>query len=70
MIVEYEKTKDLKHPRDKGNSREVLLRKFLKESGFLPKKYEVSDRSIRVASTTGHIDPSQNNRQYFPLKLT
>lgn len=55
MIVDYEKTKDLKHPRDKGNSREVLLRKFLKESGFLPKKYEVSDRSIRVASTTGHI---------------
>jgi hypothetical protein len=55
MMVDYEKTKDLKHPRDKGNSREVLLRTFLKNSGFLPKKYEVSDRSIRVVSTTGHI---------------
>ncbi|WP_336030962.1 DUF6602 domain-containing protein [Acinetobacter pittii] len=55
MIIDYEKTKDLKHPRDKGTSREVLLRNFLEKSGFLPKKYAISDRSIRVASTSGHI---------------
>jgi hypothetical protein len=55
MIVDYERTKDIKHPRDLGNARETLLRNFLTDSGYLPKKYSVSDLSVRVASETGHI---------------
>jgi len=55
MIVDYERTKDIKHPRDLGNARETLLRNFLINSGYLPKKYSVSDLSVRVASETGHI---------------
>lgn len=55
MIVDYDRTKDLKHPRDIGESREQILRKFLSSSGYLPSRYAVSDRSVRVASTTGHM---------------
>lgn len=55
MIVDYERTKDIKHPRDLGDSRETLLRKFLTDSGYLPRKYSVSALSVRVASETGHI---------------
>lgn len=55
MIVDYERTKDIKHPRDLGDSRETLLRRFLTGSGYLPRKYSVSDLSVRVASQTGHI---------------
>lgn len=55
MIVDYERTKDIKHPRDLGNARETLLRSFLTDSGYLPKKYSVSELSVRVASETGHI---------------
>lgn len=55
MIVDYDRTKDLKHPRDLGDSREQILRKFLSSSGYLPSRYAVSDRSVRVVSTTGHM---------------
>lgn len=55
MIVDYERTKDIQHPRDLGNARETILREFLKNSGYLPKKYSVSELSVRVASETGHI---------------
>lgn len=55
MIVDYERTKDIKHPRDLGNARETLLREFLTSSGYLPKKYAVSDLSVRIVSGTGHI---------------
>ncbi|MBE9118721.1 hypothetical protein IQ249_22790 [Lusitaniella coriacea LEGE 07157] len=55
MLVDYERTKDIKHPRDIGNARETILREFLKTSGYLPKKYSVSELSVRVASGTGHI---------------
>lgn len=54
MIVEYETTKDIKHPRDVGNTRETILREFL-NNGCLPKKYSVSSTSIRVASPSGHL---------------
>ena len=54
IISHYERTKDLKHPRDMGNARESILRTFLNDSGYLPKKYAVSDLSVRVISTTGH----------------
>ena len=55
MISDYEISKDIKHPRDVGTVREVLLRAFLIENKLLPRKYGVSSTSIRVASTSGHI---------------
>jgi len=55
MIVDYERTKDIKHPRDLGDARENLLQDFLRNSGYLPKKYTVSERSVRIISPTGHI---------------
>jgi hypothetical protein len=55
MIVDFSKSKDVKHPRDVGNIREQILRKFLRSSGYLPKRYAVSERSIRIASPTGHL---------------
>ncbi|MGM4982566.1 DUF6602 domain-containing protein [Rhizobium sp. 11_C7_N12_5] len=55
MIVDFSRASDAKHPRDIGNVREQILRKFLTTSGFLPRRYAVSDRSIRVASPTGHL---------------
>jgi hypothetical protein len=55
MLVDYERTRDIKHPRDVGNARENLLRIFLRTSGYLPQRYGVSDHSVRVVSHTGHI---------------
>src|SRR5258708_29064083 len=55
MLVDYEKSKDIKHPRDVGNAREAILGRFLESSGYLPKKYSVSNTSVRVASTDGFI---------------
>jgi hypothetical protein len=55
MLADFEKSKDVSHPRDVGDIRETILRKFLTDSGYLPRRYGVSDRSIRVASPTGHL---------------
>jgi hypothetical protein len=55
MLIDYERTRDIKHPRDVGNARENLLRIFLRTSGYLPQRYGVSDRSVRVVSHTGHM---------------
>lgn len=55
MVLAFSKSKDVKHPRDVGNVRETILRKFLMSSGHLPKRYAISDRSIRIASPTGHL---------------
>jgi hypothetical protein len=55
MLVDYERTKDIKHPRDVGSAREEILGKFFVDSGLLPKKYAVSKASVRVASTSGHV---------------
>ena len=55
MAVDFDQSKDIKHPRDRGAARETILRRFLKESGYIPKRYGVSERSVRVVSTTGHI---------------
>ncbi|WP_137163398.1 DUF6602 domain-containing protein [Pseudomonas asiatica] len=55
MLREYEISKDIKHPRDVGTVREVLLRTFLVEHKLLPKRYAVSNTSVRVASTSGHL---------------
>jgi hypothetical protein len=54
MQRDYEASKDIKHPRDVGQVREVILRKFLAESGLLAARYSISKNSVRVASTTGH----------------
>jgi hypothetical protein len=55
MLVDYEKSKDIKHPRDVGNAREQILGKFLGEKGFLPHKYAVSNTSVRAASSEGFV---------------
>ncbi len=67
MLVDYNKSKDIKHPRDVGNAREEILRKFLVGSGYLPKRYGVSQTSARVASTTGHISNEIDILLYDPL---
>jgi hypothetical protein len=55
MVREYEISKDIKHPRDVGNVRETLLRKFFIETRLLPGRFSVSETSIRAASTSGHL---------------
>lgn len=55
MLSDYEISKDIKHPRDVGAVREVLLRAFFLENKLLPRRYSVSDTSVRVASTSGHL---------------
>jgi hypothetical protein len=55
ILVDYEKSKNIKHPRDLGNAREAILGKFLAESGFIPKRYSISNTSVRVAATSGFI---------------
>jgi len=55
MLQQYEKSKDIKHPRDVGNTREAILSGFLATSGYLPAQYAVSNTSVRVASTQGFL---------------
>lgn len=55
MLSDYETSKDIKHPRDVGTVREVLLREFFLENKLLPRRYSVSETSVRVASTSGHL---------------
>ena len=55
MLQQYEKSKDIKHPRDVGNTREAILSGFLETSGYLPAQYAVSNTSVRVASTQGFL---------------
>jgi len=67
MLIDYDKSKDVKHPRDVGNVREVILREFLANSGYLPKRYGVSQNSTRAASPTGHISKEIDIFLYDPL---
>jgi hypothetical protein len=67
MLSAYNKSKDVKHPRDVGDAREEILRKFLTTSGYLPKRYGVSHNSARVASTTGHISKEIDILLFDPL---
>jgi hypothetical protein len=67
MLLDYKQTRDLKHPRDLGNARENILRNFLRDSGSLPKRYAVSDRSARVVSTSGHISNEIDIALYDPM---
>ncbi|NOJ93321.1 hypothetical protein HMI51_10305 [Corallococcus coralloides] len=67
MIAGYERSKDIKHPRDVGSVREMILRRFLTTSGYLPKRYAVSENSVRVASTSGHISREIDILFYDPV---
>ena len=35
ILADYKESRDLKHPRDLGDAREGILRKFLRDSGYL-----------------------------------
>lgn len=67
MLAAYERTKDIKHPRDLGDAREHILRNFLLTGGYLPKRFAVSERSVRVVSTTGHISNEIDIALYDPI---
>lgn len=67
MVFDYEKSKDIKHPRDLGSSREEILRKFLNISGLLPQRYAVSQESARVAAPSGHTSKEIDILLYDPL---
>lgn len=55
MLLDFENSGDMHNPRDVGTRRERILRSFLSATGLLPSRYAVSELSLRVASTTGHI---------------
>lgn len=55
MLQDFERSKDIKHPRDVGTVREELLRCFFNDNKLLPNSYAISKTSVRVASTTGHL---------------
>lgn len=67
LTGDYLKSKDVKHPRDVGNIREVLLRRFLSDSGYLPRRFAVSQTSFRAASTSGHISNELDIALFDPL---
>lgn len=67
MTRAYGQSSDVRHPRDKGAIRENLLRRFLSETGFLPKRYGVSRSSFRAASTTGHSSKEIDIALFDPL---
>lgn len=53
----YERSKAIKHPRDKGDQREEILRHFFASNGLLPKSIHVPSTSTRMVSPSGHISP-------------
>lgn len=55
MLLQWEKSKHVKHPRDVGVIRENILGKFFQDNALLPKKYSLSQTSVRVCSTEGFI---------------
>jgi len=54
MLNEFEKSKDIKHIRDLGKAREIILENFLVGTGLLPRKYGINSISARVVAPTGH----------------
>jgi hypothetical protein len=54
MINDFYRSASIKHPGDKGTSRENLLKNFLIDYDYLPKKYGVSKGSSHVISSSGH----------------
>lgn len=67
MLRLYDRAKDSKHPRDIGLAREQIVRRFLVDTGLLPARYATSDRSVRVASTTGHVSGELDILFYDPM---
>ena len=57
LLDSYERSKSIKHPRDKGDHREEILRHFLTEQGLLPGSVTVPSVSTRMVSPSGHISP-------------
>ena len=57
ILDSYNRTKPIKHPRDKGDHREEILRHFLTSHGLLPNSISVPSVSTRVVSPSGHISP-------------
>lgn len=55
LQADFHSSAAISHPGDKGGAREELLRRFLVESKYLPKRYAVSDGSCHAVSTSGHI---------------
>lgn len=53
----YERSKAIKHPRDKGDQREEILRHFFTSHGLLPKSIHVPSVSTRMVSPSGHVSP-------------
>jgi hypothetical protein len=54
MVNDFFRSTSIVHPGDKGTSREDLLRNFLSNYDYLPKKYGVSKGSSHVISSSGH----------------
>jgi len=55
MLRDFDRSKDMRHPRDVGMAREQILRRFLVDKGLIPGRYTATSSSVRVASTTGHM---------------
>jgi len=53
MLDKYSKSKDITHNRDVGDYREEILGDFLVNSGLIPGKFGVSNKSARVVSQDG-----------------
>lgn len=66
MMEDFDRSKDIKHPRDLGDAREEILRSFLKTSGFVPDRYGISQNKVRVASGSGHVSPEMDILFYDP----
>lgn len=67
MLRQYERSKDVKHPRDVGLAREQIVRRFLIDTGIVPTRYAASTTSVRVASTTGHVSSELDILFYDPI---
>ena len=57
LLDSYERSKSIKHPRDKGDQREEILRHFFTSHGLLPESVKVPSVSTRMVSPSGHISP-------------
>ena len=67
MKRDYERSKDVQHPRDKGMAREQIVRRYLTEVASIPGRYSVTDSSVRVVSTTGHSSHELDILFFDPL---
>jgi Domain of unknown function (DUF6602) len=54
MQIDFKATSTIKHPGDKGTSRENVLKSYIIENNMLPARYSISKGSSHIVSTTGH----------------